>query len=209
MPNPLDALWENRPVLKASPSKPQPKLKAKVDFTEAREIYERYLEKAKYLKAQREYADKVAKATSGAGQTPVRPLATMGCNGGPLLCDYCNTPIILESSPCYNVPADVAWARFPNLHETKWVSYIKGGMIVEIVENDTLRIYHGYENVTGHCCTKARMERQAEEATFIRDTSKIGILVKFLEAEFGNTNLLSDIVKVIFSFDPGVGVNRA
>lgn len=202
MPNPLDILWEDRPVVAAAP-KPQPKPKpAGPDFTLMRQIYADYLVKAAFYKAQREYADKVVKATSGPGRTPVRPLATMGCNGGPLLCDYCNKPMILESVPCYNVPADVGWALHPELHATNWLSYIKGGMVVEIVENETLRIYHGYPGLPDHCCTKARVT-----AEYVRDTSKLTLMAKFLEAEHPEASL-SDVARLMFSFDPGVGVNR-
>src|SRR5262245_27680291 len=54
------------------------------DHTEAREIYQAYLQKIEDLEVHRAYADQVAEATEGRGQTPVRPLATMGTNGGPL-----------------------------------------------------------------------------------------------------------------------------
>src|SRR5262245_58446262 len=43
------------------------------DHTEAREVYQAYLKKIEELEAHRAYADQVARATAGHGQTPVRP----------------------------------------------------------------------------------------------------------------------------------------
>ena len=84
----------------------QPEPEVVQDHTEAREIYQAYLKKMEELEAHRAYADQVAEATSGQGQTPVRPLATMGTNGGPLLCDQCGKPIVLEGGPFHGVTAD-------------------------------------------------------------------------------------------------------
>src|SRR5439155_142786 len=53
------------------------------DHTEAREVYQAYLKKIEELEVHRAYAEQVVKTTEGHGQTPVRPLATMGTNGGP------------------------------------------------------------------------------------------------------------------------------
>jgi hypothetical protein len=66
------------------------------DHTEARQVYEAFLKKREELGVHRDHAEQVAQATAGHGQTPVRPLATMGTNGGPLLCDHCGKPIVLE-----------------------------------------------------------------------------------------------------------------
>src|SRR5262245_58664166 len=110
------------------------------DHTEARETYQDYLKKTEELEVQAAYADQVAQATAGHGQTPVRPLATMGTNGGPLLCDHCGKPIVLEGGPFHGVTADVAWKKNP---VANWASWILGGMVVEIQTNGTLRIYHG------------------------------------------------------------------
>src|SRR5579883_494278 len=63
---------------------PKPKPQKVLDHTEARGIYQAYLKKIEELEVHRAYAERVAKATGGPGQTPVRPLATMGTDGGPL-----------------------------------------------------------------------------------------------------------------------------
>src|SRR5207237_5126344 len=83
------------------------------DHTEAREVYQAYLKKIEELEAHRAYAEQVAEATAGHGQTPVRPLATMGTNGGPLLCDHCGKPIVLEGGRFHGVAADAAWEEHP------------------------------------------------------------------------------------------------
>src|SRR5207237_74393 len=56
----------------------KPKPQKTQDHTEARKIYQAYLKKTEELEVHRAYAERVAKATGGLGQTPVRPLATMG-----------------------------------------------------------------------------------------------------------------------------------
>src|SRR6185312_17136902 len=93
------------------------------------------------LERNRRFASDVVRATSGDGQTPVEPLATMGRHGGPLLCDVCAAPMILEGGGFHGVNADRAWEQNP--HEG-WVSWIAGGMVVRIETNGTLRIFHGY-----------------------------------------------------------------
>src|SRR6266511_899999 len=70
-------------------AKPKPKPQKVQDHAEARAIYQAYLKKIEELEVHRAYAERVVKATGGPGQTPVRPLATMGTGGGPLLCDQC------------------------------------------------------------------------------------------------------------------------
>ncbi len=202
---------ETKAPPKPPPPKPKPKLQ--VDHSEAKAIYEKYLVKKAVLVANQEYAMRVAKATDGVSKTPVRPLATMGCNGGPLLCDYCLKPIVLESTPVYNVPADEAWARHPELHDKQWVSYIKGGLIVYIAENGTLRIYHGYSRAND-CDAKDMTRIKAESDAWTTDFSKANSIWKFLDDEFQDkphdekNALLSDIMKVMFSYDPGIGVNH-
>lgn len=215
MSNPLASIWEDEPKPEPKPKvQPKPKLKPKVDHTEAKAIFERYQERRAILDAHREYARKVAKATDGPGKTPVRPLATMGCNGGPLLCDHCLKPIVLETTPYYNVPADAAWASAPdNLKTTNWVSYIKGGLIVYIAENGTLRIYHGYTRPTD--CDALDMNRiKRESDAFVADRSKATLIWKFLRDEFPHQTdaelnaALSDIMNTMFSYDPGLGINH-
>src|SRR5439155_2782713 len=80
----------------AKEARPKPKPQNVPDHTEARAIYQAYLKKREELEVHRAYAERVARATGGPGQTPVRPLATMGTDGGPLLCDYCGKPTVLE-----------------------------------------------------------------------------------------------------------------
>lgn len=210
----FDMLHDGEPKIVEPASKAQPKPKPKPDHTEAKEIYAQYLEKKAVLIVHQNYARRVAKATDDSiGKTPVRPLATMGCNGGPLLCDLCLKPIILETAPVYNVPADEAWLRHPEFHDKNWVSYIKGGLIVYIAENGTLRIYHGYSKPTD-CDTIDINRINAESDAFKTDRSKVGILRKYLEEEFPEklqpelNQLISDIVSVMFSYDPGFGVNH-
>src|SRR5262245_56040158 len=115
---------------------PKPKPVEVQDHTEARNIYQAYLKKNEVLEVHRAYADRVARATSGPGMTPVQPLATMGTNGGPLLCDHCGKPIKLEGGQYHGVAADVAWRKNP---VENWTSWILGGLVVEIQTNGTLR----------------------------------------------------------------------
>src|SRR5204863_149597 len=123
-----------------------------------------YLKKVEELKVYQAYADQVVRATGSPGQTPVRPLATMGTDGGPLLCDHCRKPIVLEGGTAHGQTADVAWARSPR---DNWKSWILGGMVVEIQTNGTLRIYHGYPGRNNrHCCNVARREDEAAREEF-------------------------------------------
>lgn len=211
--NPFASIWEDvpQPVVEKPKALP-PKVKPKELHTEARLIYAKFLEKKEFLRPHQEYALRVAKATDGPSLTPVMPLATMGTKGGPLLCDHCRKAIILESHPYYGVAADVAWAKNPQ-RGPKWMSYIKGGLLVRIVENGTLRIYHGYDGVLKHCCTIAKVEMDAKDAAFTPDLSKANLIYRFLRDEFADATQqeldakLSDIMCVLYSFDPGVGIN--
>lgn len=208
--NPFASIWEEE-------NKPQPKIvakltKPKANHSEARAIYDAYLVKAAVLAKHQAYAQEVVKATAGLGMTFVKPLATMGCGGDALLCDHCFKPMILETAPYYGIYADFAWALNPKRDE-KWKSYIKGGMVVYIAENGTLRIYHGYQGVAKHCCTLAKAELDAAESKYIRETGKLTLLARFFRDEFGGDDislnkLLSDIALVMFSFDPGIGINH-
>src|SRR5262249_37726021 len=114
---------------KPEPEEAKPKPAVTQDHTEAREIYQAYLKKREELEAHQSYAERVVEATEGHGQTPVRPLATMGTNGGPLLCDHCGKPLVLEGGPFHGVAADAAWRQNPS---DDWTSWILGGMLVEI-----------------------------------------------------------------------------
>lgn len=200
--------------------KPEAQPKKKADHTEARQIYQAYLKKNAELELLQAYADRVAKATSGRGQTPVRPLATMGCDGGPLLCDQCKKPIVLEGGQYHGMHADAAWKKNPN-PDGKWTSWILGGMVVEIQTNGTLRIYHGYPGQHNkHCCNVASREdtaaREKWEASpeSRKRVEKLDLLLAFIQDEFPNMSseehdaLLNKIVDTMYSFDPGPGINR-
>jgi hypothetical protein len=200
--------------------KPKPKQvedrKEDQDHTEAREIYQAYLKKMEELEVLRAYAERVVKATAGRGQTPVRPLATMGTDGGPLLCDHCGKPILLEGGQFHGVTADVAWARNPN-PKNSWSSWILGGMVVEVQTNGTLRIYHGYPGRNNnHCCNAASREdnRAREKFESGKCVEKHNLILAFLEHEFPDTTeeehlaLLNNILDTMYSYDPGPGINR-
>jgi hypothetical protein len=184
------------------------------DHTEAREIYQAYLNKMGELEVHRAYADQVAEATAGHGQTPVRPLATMGTNGGPLLCDHCGKPIVLEGGRFHGVAADVAWKESPS---ENWTSWILGGMVVEIQINGTLRIYHGYPGRNDEqCCNVASREDEEARGRFdsTKRSEKRDILIAFLQHEFPDMtgderlDLLSKVLDTMYSYDPGLGMNR-
>ena len=106
---------------------------------EAKAMYQEYLARAAVLERYRRYASAVAKATSNPGMTPVEPLATMGKGGGPLLCDVCSKPMILEGGAYQGVYADEAWRKNP---KPGWTSWISGGMVVRIESNGTLRVFN-------------------------------------------------------------------
>lgn len=212
MPPVDDHLNEIGAAPAAEATSPEPE--SAPDHSEAREIYQSYLKKNAELEVHRAYAERVAKATAGTGMTPVRPLATMGTDGGPLLCDHCGKPIVLEGGEYHKVPADVAWRRNP---AAGWTSWILGGMVVEIQTNGTLRIYHGYPGRgPKHCCNAARREDEAAREKFgsVKPTEKFHRILAFLEDEFPEKTdkerlaLLNSILDVVYSYDPGVGVNR-
>ena len=198
----------------AAPVEPEPEPEPPPDHTEARELYAAYLKKAAELAVHQAYAERVAKATSGPGMTPVRPLATMGTGGGPLLCDQCGKPMILEGGNFQGVYADKAWKKNP---VDGWTSWISGGMVVEIQTNGTLRIYHGYPgHGSKHCCNVARAADDAARDAFQpRDrTAKYHQILAFLEFEFPEKSekervaLLNAVLDSMYSYDPGLGVNR-
>lgn len=178
----------------------------------ARAIYQEYLVRAPVLERNRRHAAAVEKATSGSGQTPVEPLATMGKTGGPLLCDVCAKPMILEGGAFNGVFADEGWRRNP---QRGWTSYIAGGMVVRIETNGTLRIFHGYPGRSG-CVVKADKADEEARARFREDydsqqtSAKLDLLRLFFKAELPANNtdaVLSDIYKVMFIYDPGLGIN--
>src|SRR5262249_40027035 len=180
------------------------------DHTEAREIYQAYLKKIEELKVQRAYAEQVAQATAGHRQTPVRPLATMGTNGGPLLCDHCGKPMVLEGGRLHGVAADAAWQQNPRDY---WTSWILGGMVVEIQTNGTLRIYHGYPGRNDNqCCNVARREREKARAEFQsrNGPENTTMMLAFLEQEFPDMteeehlDLFDKIFNTMYTYDPGL-----
>jgi len=182
------------------------------DHAEAKAIYQEYLVRAARLERNRRFADAVAKATAGAGQTPVEPLATMGNKGGPLLCDVCRKPMILEGGGFQGVYADEGWRRNP---KKGWASFISGGMVVRIEVNGTLRIYHGYPNRSG-CVLKADRADDAAREEFRENnkpedvSAKLKLLTAYFKAEMPDKNsdaVKSDIFRVMFVYDPGLGVN--
>lgn len=186
------------------------------DHTEAREIYLAYLKKAQELAAYRAYAEQVARATAGHGMTPVLPLATMGSGGGPLLCDHCGKPIVLEGGSFHGVAADVAWQKNPSANSS-WVSWILGGMVVEIQTNGTLRIYHGYPGANdSHCCNAAARQHEKARAEFrmTKVSQKREKILAYLEHELADKTpeerheLLNEIMDTMYRYDPGLGINR-
>src|SRR5512146_3242533 len=128
----------------------------------AKAMYQSYVTRVAVLERNRRFAADVTKATSGSGQTPVEPLATMGKSGGPLLCDVCGKPMILEGGAYQGVYANEAWRRNP---KKGWTSWISGGMVVRIETNGTLRIYHGYPGRSG-CVQIADKADKKDRAAF-------------------------------------------
>lgn len=182
------------------------------DHAAARAMYQDYLARAAVLVRLRRYAVDVERATSGSGQTPVEPLATMGKGGGPLLCDVCQKPMILEGGGYQGVYADEAWQRNP---KKGWTSWISGGMVVRIESNGTLRIYHGYPGRSG-CVKKADKADDQDRAAFreraktANVSAKLDLLRAYFKAELPEKNtdaVLSDIYAVLFVYDPGLGIN--
>jgi hypothetical protein len=109
--------------------------------------------------------------------------------------------------------ADVAWRRNP---DANWRSWILGGMVVEIKTNGTLRIYHGYPDRNNHhCCNVASREHEKARAAFKSiKAEKHDLVLAFIEDEFPEItgeqrlDLLSEILDTMYSYDPGIGVNR-
>ena len=182
------------------------------DHAAAKAMYQEYLARAAVIERHRRFAEDVAKATSGSGQTPVEPLATMGKNGGPLLCDVCRKPMILEGGAFQGVYADAAWRQNP---KKGWASWISGGMVVRIETNGTLRIYHGYPGRSG--CVKVADKADDKDRAEFRErdnpaevSAKLALLSAYFKAEMPENNndaVKSDIYRVLFVYDPGLGIN--
>lgn len=178
----------------------------------AKAMYQEYLARAAVLERHRQFATEVVTATSGSGQTPVEPLATMGKGGGALRCDVCGKPMILEGGSYNGVHADKAWGRNP---KKGWTSWISGGMVVRVETNGTLRVYHGYPGRSGCVQTadktdeKNRAEFRARSET-MDVSAKLDLLSAYFKSELPEKNtdaVLSEIYKVLFVYDPGLGRN--
>lgn len=182
-------------------------LKKSKDDNKAAEIYNNYLQRKAFLKPHVEYALEIERATGRTSMTCVQPLATMGTNGGALLCDVCGKPMILEGGRFHGIYADKAWAINPN---PKWLSYIKGGMVIHIQNNGTVRIYHGYISNKDDCCSID--ERRITALEDKHDKSQLiancAIVTNFIEREFPDKrSLINDILNTVFGLDLGVGIN--
>lgn len=179
---------------------------------DAEAMFLAYQTRVMELKPHQEYAHKVASATNNPGRTPVMPLATMGTNGGQLLCDVCHKPIKMEGQGYNGMTALEAWTRNP---DPNFVCYIKGGMVVHLQTNGTLRIYHGYENVKTSCCVKARKEDEDARKAFSMEHyfDMEELLNEFLKDRFpsmderGRMSLVNDVLATMCSYDPGIGIN--
>jgi hypothetical protein len=178
----------------------------------AKAMYQDYLARAAVLERNRRFAAEVRQATSGSGQTPVEPLATLGKHGGPLLCDVCSKPMVLEGGEFQGVYADEGWRRNP---KRGWTSYISGGMVVLIERNGTLRIYHGYPGRSG--CVQTADQAEKKNRTEFRARSnddeameKLKLIAAYLKAEVpaqSSDAVLTEVYKVLFEYDPGLGIN--
>ncbi len=197
------------------------KSKDKADHTYAKNLFREYLTRRDELLKHQDYAQRVTKATNGPSMTPVKPLATMGCGGGPLLCDHCSQAILLEGGRFDRVPADVAWKAVQDsgvpLVKQPWVSYISGGVVVEEIENGTLRIYHGHLGGSpNECSTKGKMTRDEAERKHVGNmpTDVPDKLLAFLSEKFptyteiARQNVMSDCINLLYSYNPGFGINK-
>lgn len=176
----------------------------------ARDLYQRYQARAARLSVLREYAKAVIEATGGSSRTPVEPLATMGTGGGPLLCDVCRKPMILEGGGYQGVYADAGWKRNP---QKGWVSYISGGMLLVTESNGTLRVYHGHPYGDGCVGRGDKMLDEARMAYSKPDDAmeQLDALEAYLREEGPACDIdatVSDVHKVMLKFDPGDGVNQ-
>lgn len=179
----------------------------------ARAMYQDYLVRRVH-DHQREHANKIVKMIAGSSKTPVEPLATMGKDGGPLVCDVCGDPMILEGGGYQGVHADKAWATNP---QEGWLSYISGGMTVLVETNGTLRVYHGYAGRSG-CATDVDKNdqaardawRAAKDADGLTASDKLDLLSAYFRAELpecDSDDFLNQVYRVLFMYDPGPGVN--
>ena len=187
--------------------------KSRPDHSEARALYEEFVRVGPALEAHRAYADRVAEALNSPSMTPVEPLATMGPGGGPLLCDVCGKPIPLEGGRYHKVPAHEAWASNP---VKGWKSFVSGGLVIRLLPNGTIRIYHGYPGHENACCTAAaKAEEDADRAFRPRNTLEtFRKVIAFVEDEFPHRSdrdrnrLANDVLNTIDDHARGFGVNK-
>jgi hypothetical protein len=90
-------------------------------------------------------------------------------------------------------------------------------MVVELQTNGTLRIYHGYPGQDSkHCCNAACREHKKAREAFVsaRGPEHHDLMLAFLEQEFpdmtqeARLDLVATILDTMFSYDPGIGINR-
>ena len=88
-------------------------------------------------------------------------------------------------------------------------------MVVRIETNGTLRIFHGYPGRSGCVknADKAEDKSRAEfsaQAKSMNVSAKLDLLSSYFKAELPEKDtdaVLSDIYKVMFMYDPGLGIN--
>lgn len=197
-----------QPVVQEQTAVSEPKQTKIVDpHQEARAIYQTYLEKEEILNKHREYCRQVVRETQPRqGRTPIRPLATMGTGGGPLLCDHCQEPIPLEGGSFQGVSARNAWDR-----GARGYSYISGGVSFMEQTNGTLRVYHDY----GKKCSRAaeqldqlaRKEAPKTSWSYATQQKVLAFLQEILPHE-DHRWLLNKIRMSLYDYDPGIGINR-
>lgn len=213
----LHPILSVEPPLPAQQIAPAPK---KDPHVEARGIYQAYLDKLEMMRPHQEYCDRMIEATGMVGgKTPVMPLAIMGTDGGPLLCDTCKKQIPLEGGSLganwQGIGAGTAWATAEENEmqpDNTWCSFISGGVTFVEEYNRTFRVYHGYE---GGCLAKDPKNKQ--EAAFVRKEVPYVTRQKlsdFLAAEHGiqneaeRKNMINTIFNELYKYDPGIGVNH-
>lgn len=182
-----------------------PKIK-KDKHPEAKAVYQKYLEIEDYLEPYRTYNKLMINATRPQhGKTPIEPLATMGTDGGEILCDYCQKPILIEGGQYHGMGAGDAWKAS---NETLKYSYILGGVIFLTEQNGTFRAYHDYSPP----CYKAAIKKTDEEKAFFKP-EKPHLIAKKMR-EFLADNIFLDpssthtIINTVYGYDPGVGINH-
>lgn len=201
------------------PSQPETS-KPKRDYPVARFLYQQYLDLISVLRPLQEYANQVILNTrpNNSGQTPVWALATLGRDGGELVCDVCERGIPLEGGPHSNQTAGRAWATASDkLRNQSWYNYILGGVMFVQEVNNTLRVYHGYPNHSCHRTAErndalARKEFNSNRPE--RPPKMRAELHAYLTDVIGISDVedrdrvIRELDDVLFNYDPGLGINR-